>query len=157
MGIESWQIYHVALKRLPAGSLQRIYRRSVRLVNYWAADPRHADEIKRNPLDRTQQLLDELDAAGYGDYARAAIDYMAAPLGGEFAPKDTVVSDKKCVNGETADCMVSMGKLADEIRFALKDGYLDSAERIRIKEYARTLINEIEQLLDAAGMNDEAN
>lgn len=150
--IESWQIYHVALKKLPAGTLQNIYRRSCRLVNYWAADPRYADETKRNPIDRIRLMLAELDTAGYGDYARAAIDYMAEPLGGEFAIKSGVKSDKGCVDGETSDCMIAMGKLADEIRFALADDELDSAERIRIKEYARKLNEEISQLLNAAGM-----
>jgi len=152
MGIESWQIYHVALKKLPSGTLQRIYRRSCRLVHYWAADPRYVDETKRNPIDRIRQMLAELDTAGYGDYARAAIDYMAGPLGGEFGQKSGAVSDKNCVDGETADCMVALGKLADEIRYALADDYLDVAERVRIKEYSRKLITEIEQLLDAAGV-----
>jgi len=151
--VESWQIYNVALKRLPAGTLQRIYRRSCRLVHYWAADPRYADETKRNPLDRIRQMLAELETAGYGDYARAAIDYLSQPLGGEFVAHGAVVSDKGTVDGEAADCMVAMGKLADEIRFVLSDGLLDSAERIRIKEYSRILINEIAQLLDAAGMD----
>jgi len=153
--IESWQIYHVALKKLPAGTLQRIYRRSCRLVNYWAADPRYADETKRNPIDRIRQMLSELDTAGYGDYSRAAIDYMAGPLGGEFSGKSGAVSDKGCVNGETSDCMIALGKLADEVRYALADDELDSAERIRIKSYARQVINEVRQLLDAAGVDNE--
>ena len=152
MGIESWQIYHVALKKLPAGTLQRIYRRSCRLVNYWAADPRCVDENKRNPIDRIRQMLAELDTAGYGDYSRAAIDYIAEPLGGEFATKSKAQSDKGTIDGETSDCMIALGKLADEIRFSLADDHLDSAERIRIKEYSRKLISEINQLLDAAGM-----
>lgn len=152
MTIESWQIYHVALKKLPSGTLQRIYRRSCRLVSYWAADPRYTDEQKRNPLDRIRKMLAELDTAGYGDYSRAAIDYMSEPLGGVFAKNRASKSDKGSVDGETADCMIAMGKLADEVRFALSDNELDTAERIRIKEYARNLIGEIEQLLDAAGM-----
>ena len=150
--IESWQIYHVALKKLPAGTLQRIYRRSCRLVHYWAADPRYADETKRNPIDRIRQMLSELDTAGYGDYARSAVDYMAEPLGGEFADKPGIKSDKGNPDGETSDCMIAMGKLADEIRFALADDTIDGAERIRIKNYARTVIAEVAQLLDAAGV-----
>jgi len=155
MAIESWQIYNVALKKLPAGTLHKIYRRSCRLVNYWAADPRYVEEKKRNPIDRIRLMLAELDTAGYGDYARAAIDHMAEPLGGEFSTKKAAKSDKGCVDGETADCMVALGKLADEIRYALEDDFLDSAERIRIKEYARVVIAEVLQLLDAAGANEE--
>jgi hypothetical protein len=152
MVIESWQIYDVAQKYLPTGTLQRIYRRSCRLIYYWAADPRFANETKRNPIDRTRQLLAELKRAGYSDEAEAAIDFMAEPLGGEFAAKETAKSDKRNVDGETADCMVALGKLADEIRYALADNHLDTAERIRIKSYSRQVISEVEQLLDAAGV-----
>jgi len=153
--MESWQIYHVAHKKLPKGRLQQIYRRSVRLVTYWAANPRDCDVTQRNPLDRIRLMLDELDMAGYGEYARAAIDYMAEPLGGEFAEKTVAVSDKGSVDGEAADLSVAAGTLIGEIRNALEDDRLDTAERIRIKEAARKAVQEIDQLLDATGMNDE--
>lgn len=152
MTIESWQIYHVALKKLPSGTLQRIYRRSSRLVNYWAADPRYVDEIKLNPIDRIRKMIFELDTAGYGDYARAAIDYMAKPLGGCFEDKEPVVSDKGSVDGETSDVAIAFGKLADEIRFAMKDNEIDAAEQIRIKGYARELKRQVDELMDAAGI-----
>ena len=82
--MKSWQVFHVALKMLPPGQIQGIFRRSTRLVNYWAADPRYCEETRRNPLDRIRELLEALDIAGAGDYARWAIDYMAAPLDGHF-------------------------------------------------------------------------
>lgn len=150
--IESWQIYYIAHKKLPTGRLQNIYRRSARLVAYWAANPRDCDVTHRNPVDRIRMMLDELNMAGYGEYARAAIDYMAEPMFGEFAKRLTAVSDKDSVDGEAADLAVASGKLITEIRSALEDDLLDTAERIRIKEAARKAIQEIEQLLDAAGM-----
>lgn len=150
--MESWRIYHAALKKLPPGTLQKIYRRSARMVNYWAADPKYADAIKRNPLDRIRYMLQELDTAGAGDYARAAIDYLSAPLGGCFAEKEAVVSDKGTIDGEPADLAIALGKLADEILFAMADDEIDGAERIRIKDYARRLKREVDELLDAAGI-----
>lgn len=152
--MESWKIYHVALKKLPQGKLQQIYRRSARLVNYWAADPKYCEETKKNPLDRIRIMLDELDNAGAGDYARAAIDYMADPLGGCFAEKYPAVSDKGCVDGESVDLSIAGGKLIDEIRFALADDVIDDVERMRIIEYARKLNREVDELLDAAGVED---
>lgn len=151
--MESWQIFFIAHKKLPTGRLQKIYRRSARLVAYWAANPRDCDVTHRNPLDRIRMMLDELNMAGYGEYARAAIDYMAEPLGGEFAEKETSVSDKGSVDGEAADLSVAGGNLINEIRCALEDDLLDTAERIRIKEAARKVIKEVEQILDAAGMS----
>jgi len=151
--MESWQIFFIAQKKLPAGRLQNIYRRSSRLVAYWAANPRDCDVTHRNPMDRIRMMLDELNIAGYGEYARAAIDYMAEPLGGEFTEKKASVSDKGSVDGEAADLSVASGSLIAEIRDALEDDLLNTAERIRIKEAARKAIREIEQLLDAAGMD----
>jgi len=151
--IESWQIFYIAQKKLPTGRLQNIYRRSARLVAYWAANPRDCDVTHRNPIDRIRMMLDEMNLAGYREYATAAIDYMAEPLDGEFAKKETSVSDKGSVDGEAADLSVASGILINEIRNALEDDLLDTAERIRIKGAARKAIQEIEQLLDAAGMD----
>lgn len=152
--MESWQIFFIAHKKLPPGRLQNIYRRSSRLIAYWAANPRDCDVTHRNPIDRIRMMLDELNMAGYGEYARAAIDYMAEPLGGEFTEKETSVSDKGSVDGEAADLSVASGMLVNEIRSALEDNLLDTAERIRIKAAARKAIQEVEQLLDAAGMTE---
>lgn len=152
--MESWRIYYCALQKLEKGRLQDIYRRSVRQVHYWAANPRFA-ENRRNPLDRIRLMLDELNLAGYGDYARAAIDYLAEPLGGEFSCKQQSKSDKGNIDSEAADLSVAAGTLIGGIREALEDGLLDTAERINIKQKARDAIKEIEQLLDAAGMNQE--
>ncbi len=151
--MESWQIYFIAHKKLPTGRLQNIYRRSARLVAYWAANPRDCDVTHRNPIDRIRIMLDELNMAGYGEYARAAIDYMAEPLGGEFAEKETSVSDKGSVDGEAVDTSLAASNLIAEIRDALEDDLIDTAERIRIKEAYRKVIKEMEQLLDVAGMD----
>lgn len=151
--MESWQIYFIAHKKLPAGRLQNIYRRSKRLVAYWAANPRDCDVTHRNPIDRIRMMLDELNMAGFGEYARAAIDYIAEPLGGEFAEKETSVSDKGTVDGESVDTSLAANNLISEIRDALEDDLLDTAERIRIKEAYRNVLIEAQQLLDAAGMD----
>lgn len=150
--IESWQIFNIARAKLAPGRLQNIYTRSSRLVAYWAANPRHCDVAHRNPIDRIRMMLDEINLAGYREYARAAIDYMAEPLGGEFAEKETSKSDKGSVDGEIADFSEAFGELVAEVRGAHKDGYLDTAERIRIREAARKVQKEIEELFDAAGM-----
>ena len=151
---ESWKIYHVALKKLTPGKLQKIYRRSSRLVSYWAADPRYCEETKRNPLDRIRVMLEELDLAGAGDYAQAAIDYMAAPIGGHFAFKEQAISDKGTIEGETADIAIALGKLADEVRFAMEDDKISTVERIRIKKYALNLKRQVDELLNAAGIDE---
>lgn len=150
---ESSLIFKVARKKLAPGILQGIFTRSTRLVDYWAADARSCNETRRNPIDRVRLLLDELDSAGYGDYARAAIDYMAAPLGGRFSDTAQAVSDKGTVAGEVMDATIGMGHLAGTIEAALTDGRLEEKEKIEIKGAARRLVVEIEQLLDVVGVS----
>ncbi len=152
MTIESWQIFKQAKKKLPHGALQRIYRRSTRLVDMWAANPAHCEVTARNPLDRIRLLLDELDTAGSEDYARAAIDYMAEPLRGQFARFTIEQSDREDVDGELVDLFSAGGDFSDKVRVALEDGRLNTKERIMIKEAARKVIKELNQTLDAAGM-----
>lgn len=152
MKFESWQIFKVAIKNLTPSTLQHIYTRSTRLIYYWAADPHDTDKSERNPIDRIRDMLDALDDIGKGEYARAAIDYMAEPLGGRFVDIETSPSDKEDVDGEIADISIALGELATRIREASIDGVFDTAERIRIKDAARTIKQEVEQLLDAAGI-----
>jgi hypothetical protein len=152
MVIETWQIFNVAKLKLRPGTIQSIFRRSSRLVCYWAANPRVCDENKRNPIDRIRLLLDELNMAGYGEYDRAAIDHMAEPLGGKFEEFAPCPSDKGDINGEIADIAIAVGELATRIRESKKDGHMDTVERVQIKEAARIIKQEVEQLLDAAGI-----
>lgn len=150
---ESWQIFKIAKKRLDPGTLQRIYRRSTRLIDMWAANPSNCEITSRNPLDRMRMLLDALDTAGCEDYARGAIDYMAEPLGGQFAVVGRERSDRGDVDGELADLFSVGGRFAALIRSSLEDGDLDTSERIAIKNMAREIVKELNQVLDAAGMD----
>jgi len=153
MTFGSHQIFKVAIQHLPKGRIQKIYTQKQRQVYKWAADPRFCEETARNPIDRIRILLDEINIAGYGDYAREAIDYMAAPLGGRFTDAE-VSRAEKGVKGEIVDVAVSTGILFNLVRKA-ENGGLDAADRIRIKGAARKAIQEIEQLLDASGINKE--
>ena len=155
--MDSWQIYYIAKKKLPPGILHNIYSRQVksltRLIDYWSSNPR-VSKSKRNPIDRIRILLEELDIAGYGEYARWAIDYMAEPLGGRFTDTETAKSDKGSIDSEAADITVSLGELINLLRDAGSDGNNDTAKIIRIKSKARTLRIQIEKLLDAAGIKE---
>jgi len=149
--MKTWQIFSYALKFLPTGRLQAIYTRSVRLVQLWAADPDTTEHHERNPLDRIRIMLAELDAAGYGHAARAAIDILAAPLGGRFEPITPAESDKGTVDGEIADCLGALAGLAETVRRAAADGRVTSAELVDIREAARGLSREVGELLEVAG------
>ena len=151
--LKSWQVYHAALKVMGREYMSQLYTRSARLVTYWAADPRFTDVQHRNPIDRIGDMLEQLDLRGAGDIARAAIDMMAARLGGRFTETDPQRSDKGTVDGEAADIAMALGDLVKQTREALADQTVTVAERIRIKEAARVVQREVDQLLDAAGIH----
>lgn len=150
---ESWRIFYIGRKYLDAGVMHNIWRRSSRLVRYWAANPRDCDRTTLNPIDRIRMYLNELDDIGYGDHARAAIDYMAEPLGGKFAKIDQEASDKGTVDGEIADSACSFGVLSQMVRDAISDNEMSVSERIAIRQAARDHLKEISQLLDAGGIS----
>jgi hypothetical protein len=153
MRFESWQFYHAAQKIMGRERLSKLYTRSARLVTYWAADPRFVDVRHRNPLDRIKDMIVEMDLRGAGDIARAAIDFLAEPLGGRFTDTEPERSDKGTVEAEVTDVTVALGHFAGTLRDALADATLDAAERIRLKELARAVQREVDQVLDAAGVN----
>ncbi|KKL62276.1 hypothetical protein LCGC14_2186840 [marine sediment metagenome] len=154
MRFESWKIYHIARKHLPKDFLQSLYTRSSRLVYAWAANPRDCDETARNPIDRIRLMLEALDDEGYGDYARAAIDYMAEPLGCHCAEKSGAKSDKGTVDGEIADLASAVGNVADHIRDFVEKG---KGDPVQINEAIRYGKRQFDELLDAAGMNKESD
>jgi hypothetical protein len=150
--IKSWMVYKAAIKYLPSGAIQNIFRKSTRLIYMWAANPEECEVVARNGLDRMRMFLDALDTYGGGDIAREAIDYLAEPLGGHFAPFGNEVSDRQDVDGELADLFSAGGIFSAKLREALSDGTITPAERITIKEHARQVARELNQVLDAAGM-----
>ncbi|MBN2061414.1 MAG: hypothetical protein JW882_13460 [Deltaproteobacteria bacterium] len=168
--MESWRIFAVASKRMDRSILWNIWRKvtpdiekiwakkpkeaednyksTVRMIQKWAADPRNCAETSRNPLDRIRLFLDELDSIGEGKYARAAIDYMAEPLGGCFAYKEDAVSDKCTIDGEATDALIALGNLMDKLREDLIDGVLD--DKMKAQDLARYAKRQIDEILAAA-------
>ncbi|MDA8141085.1 MAG: hypothetical protein M0036_20770 [Desulfobacteraceae bacterium] len=151
MKFESWRVFHVAKKVLPAGILQQIYTRSSRLIDTWAADPRFCEVTARNPLDRMKILFTELSMAGRDAEVIAALDWLSEVVDRRTERLGQVCADKG-VDGEIADMAVAMGNLVATVRTAKADGHIDDGELIRIKRAASEMAAECDQLLDAAGV-----
>lgn len=134
------QFYRVAAKRIPQKILHNIYGpKSGRTFRGWAAD-RYCETRNRTPLERLRMTIEEMDLAGYGDYARAAIDYLAEPLDGHFADNEPARSDKGTIEGEIVDATVTSGRLADHARQSVADGVLDAEEKVRLKDFYRNML-----------------
>lgn len=132
---------------LNAGALQNLFRVKQTTIYLWGAPPTNEYQ-QPNPIDRLRRLFAELAAAGRAELGRAAIDMLARPLGGQFAPLPGAKSDKGDLDGEAADAMVSLGRLIEDSRAALADGRVDARETARIRERLRAVQGELEQLFD---------
>lgn len=79
--LQSWQIFHAARKFLSVERIVLIFgKKNARSVYTWAQDPRVTDDRCKDPLEATHTMLQDLDAIGRGDVARAAIDYLSTAI-----------------------------------------------------------------------------
>lgn len=152
MKFQSWQVFHLSRKVLPGSVIQSIFTQKSRQFTKWGANPATCGVTAQNPIDRIRRLLNELDNAGYGDYARAAIDYMAEPLGGRFESTAIAHSDKGTVDGEIADLVQVVGQLAESAREAIEDKTITHDEAVAVKALARAVRQEAEQIMDAMAL-----
>lgn len=150
--LKTWVVFHNARKYLDRGTIQGIFTQTSRHFDRWAADPKYCAETARNPLDRLGMLLTALDDAGKCDVARAAVDWLAGLISGRFTDAETAKSLTGDMNAEAADIPEALGDMSRIVRRAQADGVVDPAERIRIKEARRKLNREIDEFLDAAGV-----
>ena len=87
------RFFRACIRDVGMARLQKLYKKSPTEIYRWAADPRTNGEIRRNPLDRIQMLLEDLCELGYDDVARAAVSVMAETIGCELADKNGVTPD----------------------------------------------------------------
>jgi len=147
---KSHQIFAIARKVLSTGEMHRIFGKSTRFICMWAADPRHCEVTRRNPLDKLALMLDALDDHGRREVVRAALEQLSEPLGFAVVEKDrAVASDKGCPDLELADLAIAIGEVGVRIREARKDGRLETDELIRINRACDDARHELEQLRDA--------
>lgn len=54
--LKTWQVMHALRKTLGDSFLQKLYKRSLRQIYRWSADPRFCEDTERNPLDRIETM-----------------------------------------------------------------------------------------------------
>jgi len=74
---EPWKIFRIAKNELPRKTIYRIFGENSKNIEDWATDPRYSDDLSKNPIDAMREFLLELDAAGYGEHASAAIKFIS--------------------------------------------------------------------------------
>ena len=178
--MKSSRVFCVALKHVGMARLQKIFRRSSPMVRIWAeqgntegpccgqnihpdsypseriihayaANPRYVEFKLRNVLDQIRDLIEELDNAGFDDYARFAINYMAEPLDMRLELPQAAESDKKCIDAEGVDVMQSLAHLMGKLREYKTKGRLCGQLAADIDAAEHQFHEEFLQLIDASG------
>jgi len=101
--VESWQIISAWRKTLGDSFLQKVYKRSLRQLQRWSANPDFAESAERNPLDRIATILRTLLLAGYEAIAVATVSYLARQIGYRLVPEGNPVPDKEDWRDEIID------------------------------------------------------
>lgn len=101
--LESWQVFHVAHKRLGMARVTRIWNKSPREIYRWAADPACCGDIRSNPIDLTQKTLKALTDIGLEAEARAAVRILADEVDCDLTPKRAPAPDKDTLLEEIVD------------------------------------------------------
>lgn len=101
--LESWQVFHVAHKRLGMERVTRIWNKGPREIYRWAADPASCGDIRANPIDLIVRTLKGLMTIGLEAEARAAVRILADAVGCELTCSLPPVPDKSTLLEEVAD------------------------------------------------------
>ena len=111
--MKSWQIFQEARRFLKTEMCSIYGNRSSRLIDYWAQNPTLSADVKRNPIDRLETLLSELDDRGYREVAKSALRILAGAINCRVVDRTEVVPDKDTIWEEIVDdlpCLVAYQK-----------------------------------------------
>lgn len=114
--LESWQFYSSCRRILKDSFLQTLFKRSLREIQRWSADPRYASDTDRNPLDRYEFLLDRLMELGRADIARASVARQAHIVGCELRCLDPVEPNANSIEAECLDDYPALTQFHEAVR-----------------------------------------
>lgn len=99
----TWQLFAAYRRILGDAVIEKIYKRGIRQIQRWSADPRFVSEAERNPLDRIELILERLVEIGREDIAEATVARLARVIGCRLVPEGDPVPDKEDWRDEIID------------------------------------------------------
>jgi hypothetical protein len=88
----------------------KIWNCSERTLERWSADPATTESISKNPLGMIGITLEKLMERGRVDFARAAVDYLAAIVGCTLVVDQEVIPDKAALADECLDDLPALAE-----------------------------------------------
>ncbi|KKU87051.1 MAG: hypothetical protein UY18_C0048G0004 [Microgenomates group bacterium GW2011_GWF2_47_9] len=139
--LQPHQIWHVARKYIGIGPLSKMFGVSSRTIYDYAADPAFVTEKGcRDPLERMHDLLRMLDDNGFGQYAKAALEYLeTAVFGGSCRdrvqePRESLTEEQLLDYGSVAEMhrAIESGRSLEEVK-KLKRAAIEEIERTYLR------------------------
>jgi len=132
-----WEWFSGAIYHLGKTVVLKIWNCSGRTLERWSTDPAYAESTTKNPLGMLGITLEKLMERGRADFARAAVDYLAAIVGCTLVCDGEIHPDKDTLADECLDDLPALAELHKAL--------LNDSPRAEVRELARKLINEIDE------------
>jgi hypothetical protein len=135
--LTTYQFFHACSKVLGYSFLQKLYRRSLRQIYRWGADPAFCEDTEANPLDRLKVIFTRLAEIGREDLALQGLKILAEAIDYDIIPNNKVIPDKQSIEQECLDDYPALTMYHEAIRSnddLRKIAYLKDKAKIEIEE-----------------------
>jgi len=131
----SGAVYHLKNKSL----VLKIWNCSERTLLRWSANPATTQSITKNPLEMLGITLEKLMERGRADFARAAVDYLAAIVGCALVCDGEIHPDKDNLAEECLDDLPALAAFHTSLR--------ENQPRAVVRELCRKAKQDIDESL----------
>ena len=114
--VAPWEWYSGAIYHLGKSVVLKIWNCSGRTLERWSADPAYAESTTKNPLGMLGITLEKLMEKGRADFARSAVDYLAAIVGCSLVCDGEIKPDKDTLADECLDDLPVLAELHTAMR-----------------------------------------
>jgi len=143
--LKTWQFFLGCRRILGDAFMQELFKRGIRQVQRWSADPDFA-EVDRNPLDHYETMLRRLMEIGREDVARAAVSRQAFIVGCELGLLEPAEPDRETVEAECLDDYPVLTAFHQAIR--------DGESQDRVRQLWQAAKHELDQTFEAFRAHD---
>ena len=115
----TWEYYSTCIHFLGASQLVKMYSKSHRQIERWAADPATTDSHQRNPVDRLELTLEKLIKTKNrkaAHIARELVRRLAAVVGMNVSMNTLPTPDKNTLFEECLDDLPVLAKYHETLR-----------------------------------------
>lgn len=142
------QFWSAASHILGKETITKTYQVVPRQVQRWSADPDHADQTSRNPIDLLLIVMTRLLEMGRVDIVEGGLRRLVEPLGYSIRANHAT-TDQGSIALELLDVSRCAGNIADCYLEANRDRKITPDDQAELLARADEMIRQVEELKDA--------